>query len=102
MEPITAWVMANGLSYLTGIVGAFIGATVVGWILKKIPMEKFQKQFGKFMYGAGNFCTLGLSSWKYTKKFWNKTLEPFFIHFIRDVVIFGVNEFIRGLESDNG
>ena len=98
MEMLVAWLTSKAAAY---VASAVVGSVVVGWILKKIPMEKFQKQFGKFMRGLGVVCTLGLSKWKWTKNIWNKTLEPFFIHFIQDVIIFGINEFIRGLESDN-
>ena len=53
------------------------------------------------MYGAGVACTLGLAKYKFTKKVWNKTMEPYFIDFMDNVFAHGINEFIRGLRSDN-
>lgn len=79
-----------------------VGGVVVAWILKKIPNEKIKLVVGKFFYGLGVSVTLGLSKWKITAGFWNKTIEPWFIDLIDNVVGEAVKQFIRGLRSDNG
>ena len=53
------------------------------------------------MYGFGVACTLGLAKYKWTKKVWNKTIEPYCIDFLDNIFGHGINEFIRGLRSDN-
>ena len=45
--------------------------------------------------------TLGLSQWKFTKNFWNKTVEPWFIDLFDNFIGGAVRGFIRGLRSDN-
>ena len=44
--------------------------------------------------------TLGLSQWKFTKNFWNKTVEPWFIDLFDNFIGGAVRGFIRGLRSD--
>ena len=78
-----------------------IGAVVVAWVLKKIPNKTIKAQFGMIMYGMGVTCTLGMGKWRYTKKFWNKTVEPYFVDLLDNTVGHGLTEFIRGLRSDN-
>ena len=53
------------------------------------------------MYGMGVTCTLGMGKWKYTKRFWNKTVEPYFVDLLDNTIGHGLAEFIRGLRSDN-
>mgnify|MGYP003126578277 CR=1 FL=1 len=79
----------------TGATGAIL------WVLKKVPNEEIAD---KVEYGCeklGTFLTLGLSSWKVTKKVWNKTIEPWFIDLVDNIVGAGVRGFIKGLRSDN-
>ena len=45
--------------------------------------------------------TLGLGKWKLTKGIWNKTIEPWFIDLLDNIVASAVNGFIAGLRSDN-
>ena len=52
------------------------------------------------MYGFGVACTLGLSKYKWTKKLWNKTVEPYFIDLIDNTAGAAVEGFIEGLRSD--
>ena len=42
-----------------------------------------------------------MGKWKYTKRFWNKTVEPYFVDLLDNLVGHGLAEFIRGLRSDN-
>lgn len=88
----------------SGIAALLIAAAMgplLKMLLEKIPTEPVKKKFGSLMYGLGCFITLGLAKWKYTKKFWNSTIEPWVIIFIESLITFGLSEFIRGLRSDN-
>ncbi len=85
---ITKWALSIGIPF------------ILAWVFKKIPNEKIKKVVGSVMYGAGVFVTLGLSKWKVTAGLWNKTIEPWLIDLIDNVVAHGINEFIRGLRSD--
>lgn len=86
-----------GLSYAIG--GA--SAVMVAWILKKIPNDTLKAKFGALMYGLGVTCTLGLAKWKWTKGLWNKTIEPWVVDAIDNIVVEGVMRFVEGLRSDN-
>jgi len=92
-------------TYLTATVLKWVGGSIIGfilaWILKKIPNDKIKLVVGKFFYSLGVTVTLGLSKWKYTKGFWNKTIEPVFIDLIDNVIGEGTKQFILGLRSDN-
>jgi hypothetical protein len=89
ISSVTAWLVGTGLTWL------------IGWILKQIPNEKIKAFFGRFAYGLGVSVTLGLSKWSFTKKFWNKVIEPWFIDLIDNVIGEMVKQFILGLRSDN-
>jgi len=95
------WIVAKlGVSTIQYAAGG-IGAVAVAWVLKKIPNKTIKAQFGMMMYGIGVTCTLGMGKWKYTKRFWNKTVGPYFVDLLDNVVAHGLAEFIRGLRSDN-
>ena len=97
MEWIAAKLGAGAVQYAAG------GAVAVGvaWALKKIPNSAIKAKFGLLMYGAGVVCTLGLAKFKWTKKVWNKTIEPYVVDAIDNIVSNGIQEFVRGLRSDN-
>jgi len=78
-----------------------IGGVVIAWILKKIPNDVIKAKFGAFMYGAGVACSLGLTKWRFTKKFWNKLIEPWVIDVIDNIIVTAVNRFVEGLRADN-
>lgn len=94
IEAITAWGTAKILAYVGGSILAF----VLAWIFKKIPNEKISRSVEKFFYGLGVFCTLGASK---KLKIWNKTVEPFLVDLIDNVIGAAVRGFIAGLRSDN-
>ena len=95
------WLVAKlGMSTIQYAAGG-IGAVAVAWVLKKIPNKRIKAQVGMMMYGIGVTCTLGMGRWKYTKRFWNKTVEPYFVDLLDNVIAHGLAEFIRGLRSDN-
>jgi len=97
MEWILAQAGATAVGYATG--GVLTMA--VAFILKKIPNNVIKAKFGAVMYGLGIACTLGLAKWKVTKSLWNKTIEPWVIDAINNIVVHGVSEFVRGMQSDN-
>jgi hypothetical protein len=76
-------------------------AVVVAFVLKKIPNDAIKAKLGVVMYSAGVACTLGLAKFKLTKKVWNKTIEPYIVDAIDNIVSHGIQEFVRGLRSDN-
>jgi hypothetical protein len=97
MEWLAAKLGASAVQYAAG--GA--AAVVIAWALKKIPNATIKAKFGMLMYGAGVACTLGLAKLKWTKKLWNKTIEPYVVDAIDNIVAHGIKEFVRGLRSDN-
>ena len=76
-------------------------AVVVAFVLKKIPNATIKAKLGVVMYSAGVACTLGLAKFKWTKKVWNKTIEPYIVDAIDNIVSHGIQQFVRGLRSDN-
>jgi hypothetical protein len=78
-----------------------VGGVIIAWMLKKIPNDVIKAKLGWWCYGAGVACTLGLSKWKFTKKFWNKLIEPWVIDFFDNIVANSINKFIEGMRSDN-
>jgi len=78
--------------------GGSILAFVLAWIFKKIPNEKISKNVEKFFYGLGVAVTLGASK---KLKIYNKTVEPFLVDLIDNVIGSAVRGFIKGLRSDN-
>ena len=76
-------------------------AVVVAFALKKIPNATIKAKLGVVMYSTGVACTLGLAKFKWTKKVWNKTIEPYIVDAIDNIVSHGIQEFVRGLRSDN-
>ena len=90
---------------LGGQAVAYASAGVAGigaaWVLKRIPNNVLKAKFGKFMYGAGVSCTLGLSKFKWTKSICNKFIEPWVVDAIDNIVANGIKKFVEGLRSDN-
>jgi len=81
--------------------GVGVAGVVTAFVLKKIPNKTIKAKFGAFMYGLGITCTLGLGKWKWTKKVWNKTIEPYCIDAIDNILVTGIAKFVEGLRSDN-
>ena len=95
------WLMAKlGVEAVQYAAGGVVPVGVA-WALKKIPNKTIKVKFGILMYGTGVACTLGLAKFKWTKKVWNKTIEPWIIDAIDNIVAHGIQEFVRGLRSDN-
>ena len=95
------WIAAKlGASAIQWSIGGIAGLGMA-WALKRIPNRVLKAKFGALMYGLGVTSTLGLGKWKITKRFWNKTIEPWIIDAIDNIVGHGIKEYIRGLRSDN-
>ena len=91
------------ISFISSNTNLIAGGGTVGivlWVLKKVPNDYIQEMVETFFYGIGRAMTLGLSKWSMTKKFWNSTIEPWFIDFIDNVVGGAVRGFIKGLRVD--
>ena len=91
------------LDFLSNNVNLLAGggiATVVLWVLKKVPNKELANIVETAFYGMGRAMTLGLSHWKLTKGLWNKTIEPWFIDLADNVAGGAIRGFIRGLRVD--
>ena len=97
LEFITAKLGVTAVQWTVGGV-AGIG---VAWILKRIPNRKIKAKMGLLGYTAGVAMTLGLSKMKWTKRLWNKYIEPWFIDLLDNCILHFLKEFFRGLRSDN-
>tara|TARA_Y100001973_G_C5146486_1_gene305679 strand:+ start:310 stop:612 length:303 start_codon:yes stop_codon:yes gene_type:complete len=95
-----------------GTIGSFVqdnanmiaggaATTSVLWILKQIPNEQIKVRVHDGCVTLGRALTLGMTKWSVTKKVWNKTIEPYFIDLVDNVVGSAVQGFIKGLRSDN-
>ena len=91
------------INFVTGNTTMLVGggpAGIVLWVLKKVPNESIRNIVETFFYGCGKAITLGLSKWSITRKFWNKTIEPWFIDLVDNVIGGALRGFIRGLRVD--
>ena len=92
------------LGAVTSNSGLLVGggsAAIVLWVLKKVPNESICSVVETAFESLGKVMTLGLGKWTVTKKFWNSTVEPWFIDLIDNVFGSMVRGFIKGLRSDN-
>jgi len=76
-------------------------AGIVLWLLKRVPNDYVCEVIETFFYGCGKVMTLGLNKWGPTRRFWNKTIEPWFIDLVDNVVGGALRGFIKGLRVDN-
>ena len=77
------------------------GGGIALFILKKIPNDKICAFVEGSFEKLGLLMTAGLSKWVWTKKLWNKTIEPYFIDLIDNVVGGALRGLVKGLRSDN-
>ena len=92
------------LSFLTSNVGLVVGggtAAAVLFVLKKVPNDQLANMVETFAETCGKVMTLGFGKWSFSKKFWNGTIEPWFIDLFDNVMGGLVRGFIKGLRSDN-
>ena len=91
------------IGFVSNNTGLMVGggtAGIVLWVLKKVPNEEIANIVETFFYGCGKAVTLGMSKWTITRKFWNSTIEPWFIDLFDNVVGGAVRGFIKGLRVD--
>ena len=91
------------INFATGNTTMLVGggtAGIVLWVLKKVPNESISNIVETFFYGCGKAVTLGMSKWTITRKFWNSTIEPWFIDLFDNVIGGAVRGFIKGLRVD--
>ncbi len=91
------------MDFLTNNFTMLVGggsSAIALWLLKKIPNEDLYAWVETGAFWAGSVMTLGLAKFKFTKKIWNKTVEPWFIDLIDNTVGAAVEGFIKGLRSD--
>tara|TARA_Y100000361_G_C11051284_1_gene285344 strand:- start:469 stop:747 length:279 start_codon:yes stop_codon:yes gene_type:complete len=91
------------MEFFTNNVTLFAGggaSAIALWLLKRIPNDDLYSWVKTGAYWAGTVVTLGLGKWKWTKKIWNKTVEPYFIDLLSNTVEAGVEGFVEGLRSD--
>ena len=81
--------------------GMGVAGVATAFVLKKIPNATIKAKFGSWMYNLGVLCTLGMGKWKWTKNVWNKTIEPYFVDAIDNILVTGISKFVDGLRSDN-
>ena len=93
--------MLDFLSNNAGLLAGGTGTAVVLWLLKRVPNEEICGWVEGTASTLGRCMTLGLSKWKFTKNFWNKTIEPWFIDLFDNFIGGAVRGFIKGLRSDN-
>ena len=77
------------------------GSGIALFILKKIPNEKICAFVEGSFEKLGILMTAGLTKFWATKALWNKTIEPYFIDLIDNVVGGALRGLIKGLRSDN-
>ena len=77
------------------------GSGIALYILKKIPNEKICAVVEGGFEKLGILMTAGLTKFWATKALWNKTIEPYFIDLIDNVVGGALRGLIKGLRSDN-
>ena len=75
-------------------------AGIVLWVLKKVPNKEIANIVETFEFWCFRTMTLGLSKWKMTKGLWNRTIEPYFIDLLENVVGGFVSGAVKGLSSD--
>ena len=88
------------LSNNTGLIAGGGATGIVLWVLKKVPNKEIANIVETFFYGCGKALTLGMSKWRFTRQFWNKTIEPWFIDLVDNVIGGAIRRFIRGLRAD--
>ena len=88
--------ITNNLMLITGM----SSAGLVLWVLKKVPNEHICSVVETTFETMGKAITLGLGKWKFTKKVWNSTIEPWFIDLVDNFMGGAVRGFIKGLRSD--
>ena len=84
-----------------GLVAGVSGAGVVLWILKKVPNDKISLVVEGTCFRLGRVITMFMGSKKsLVGRFWNKTIEPWFIDLLDNVLVSGFKGLVKGLRVD--
>jgi len=92
------------MEFLTNNINLLVGggsSAVALFLLKKIPNRDLYAWVEKISYCAGVALTLGLSKWRWTRKVWNKTIEPYFVDLLENSFGAALKGLLKGLRSDN-
>ncbi len=84
--------------------GLLVGGGTAGiilFVLKKVPNDQLANVVETAAETCGTVMTAGLSKWSFSKKFWNSTIEPWFIDLFDNVMGGIIRGFVKGLRSDN-
>ena len=88
------------MDFLGPILGIGTGGAVL-FILKKIPNEDICFFVETSFEKLGILMTAGLTKWSFTKKIWNRTIEPYCIDLIDNIAGGVIRGLVKGLRSDN-
>ena len=88
------------MDWITASLGLGTGGAVL-FLLKKIPNEDLCFFVETGFEKIGVLMTAGLTKWSFTKKIWNKTIEPYFIDLIDNIAGGVIRGLVKGLRSDN-
>tara|TARA_R100000742_G_C4259380_1_gene77209 strand:+ start:444 stop:725 length:282 start_codon:yes stop_codon:yes gene_type:complete len=84
-----------------GMVAGLSGTGVVLWGLKRIPNAKIASSVEGLFFKLGRMLTMWLGSKKSpVGKFWNKTIEPWFIDLLDNLLVAGFKGLVKGLRID--
>ena len=92
------------MEFLTNNLTLLAGGTTAGlvlWLLKRIPNEDLYSWVETTGYWVGSTVTLGLSKWRWSRKLWNSTIEPYFVDLIENSFGAALKGLLKGLRSDN-
>ena len=91
------------MEFFTNNVTLFAGggaSAIALWLLKRIPNDDLYSWVETGAYWAGKMITLNLGSWRFSKRIWNSTVEPYLIDLVDNTAGAAVEGFIKGLRSD--
>ena len=91
------------MEFLTNNLNLFAGgdaSAIALWLLKRIPNDDLYSWVETGAYWAGSVITLGLGKWRWSRKIWNSTVEPYLIDLVDNTAGAAVEGFIKGLRSD--
>ena len=88
------------LNYV-GLMAGISSAGVVLWMLKKVPNDKISLAVEGACFRLGKIVTIFMGSKKSpVGKFWNKTIEPWFIDLLDNILVAGFKGLVKGLRID--
>ena len=89
--------LLNNVGLMAGISSAGVGR----WMLKKVPNDKISLAVEGACFRLGKIVTIFMGSKKSpVGKFWNKTIEPWFIDLLDNILVAGFKGLVKGLRID--